>query len=306
MASAREVDQRPVTERMSFDAALKVACPSCGAAPGHRCRNIRPMWRTERGSRIRAGVMQGFPVRVDYPKGTLEVDPHNARRWQLVVETHDPAAQKSPKEMMAMTINNGDPDISEFDQHVGRSGRPYSLGHRIMYETPIKLFGGSPQHILDIGFGIGYGLKRMLEEKVIASYVGFEPDEKSFRHVSNEFGIGSPPLQGPSIFLIRGGFPPDDVQARVIPRNLQQAFLIEVIEHIPLDEHVRFLAAVRRVLPDDGTLWMSTPDLAKNEHGARSVGPFRALDGWLSILHRTGFRNVTVHAEQWTTLYICQ
>ncbi len=188
-----------------------------------------------------------------------------------------------------MTINDGKAEISEYDRMKGRSGQPYSLGHRIMYDFPIKLMTETKQRILDVGFGIGYGLEKMVVKGIIADYVGIEPDDRSFAYVAGKPWAGN-------VRLIHGAFP----EAATGVRPAQQVFCIEVIEHVAMGEHIRFLAGLRALVEPGGTLWLSTPDATKNAHGAR------AAPDWESCILAAGFRRCTIHEEQWTTMFVCQ
>jgi hypothetical protein len=181
----------------------------------------------------------------------------------------------------------------EYDKLQRRGFRPYSEGHRIMYDFPLQLLrrvrrSEEPLNILEAGFGIGYGLNKMVEGGVIGEYIGYEPDRDSYRYVAEAHG------QDPRLTLINAEFAADGRTAFA-----DHTFCIEVIEHVPVDHHLKFLSALRRVTR--GTLWLSTPCKDRcPEHGAR---PCRQ---WRSLIRDAGFDNVVAHNDQWTTLYVCQ
>lgn len=176
-----------------------------------------------------------------------------------------------------------------------RGYRPYSAGHQAMYEVPLALMRRNERSkqvylILDVGFGIGWGLDRMIEEGIVGSldsYVGYEPDRESFDFVAGRHGHHSSVTLINEPFRAASGIPYDHV------------FCIEVIEHVPLDEQDLFLTALCKAACG-GTLWLSTPDSDRCDHGVRPTAE------WRQMLARAGFGNVTVHQDQWTTLYICQ
>lgn len=155
-----------------------------------------------------------------------------------------------------------------------------------MYEVPIRLLSGKQWSIREAGFGIGWGLDRMVEAKIIRTYSGCEPCADSFNYVKQNRG------GRPNVFLSPEPFRRDGAV-------YDHVFCIEVIEHVPLDGHARFLEDLRA--STGRTLWMSTPDVRKH----RSEG-VRTCDEWKALLHAAGFRDVTVHTEQWTVLFIAQ
>jgi len=182
-------------------------------------------------------------------------------------------------------------DCREYAAAAKRDFRPYSLGHRIMYETPLTLLtrnarADSRFAILEAGFGIGYGLDRMVEHGVIGRYLGFEPDPESFAYVKDRHGGTAGVDLRPTAF------------AECDP-VFDHAFCIEVIEHVPRDDHRDFLLALRRSLKTSGTLWLSTPDMARSTHGVRTA------DEWRMMLTTAGLRALHFDA-QWTDLFVCQ
>lgn len=178
----------------------------------------------------------------------------------------------------------GSLDCNEYENLMRRRGCDYSAGHRVMYETPIRLLSGKRRNILEAGFGIGWGLERMIEAGIIEKYTGFEPNKDSFNYVAAR-------MNRPEVDLRRGGF--------VRQPATDHVFCIEVIEHVPMDGHAGFLADLRASTAK--TLWMSTPDIRK--HPSEGV---RTCDEWKTLLKAAGFADVTLHREQWTVLFIAQ
>lgn len=179
----------------------------------------------------------------------------------------------------------GSLDCNEYENLMRRNGGDYSAGHCVMYETPIKLLSGKKRSILDVGFGIGWGLDQMVKAGIIGNYTGFEPNADSFAYTAKRH------RDRPDVELIHGPFKPT--------KKHDHVFCIEVIEHVPMEHHAGFLAALRG--STEKTLWMSTPDMRK--HPGEGV---RTWEGWRAMLHEAGFDNVTYHREQWTVLFIAQ
>lgn len=179
----------------------------------------------------------------------------------------------------------GSLDCNEYASLVRRKFADYSLGHRIMYETPIKLLTGKKRTIIEAGFGIGWGLDRMIEADIISDYVGCEPHPESFQYVFNRHG-GRPGIKLNHEPFGRGFGHADHV------------FCIEVIEHVPMERHAAFIQALRE---SGKTLWMSTPDVER----VPSEGVRKASE-WKGLLKAGGYSEVTTHKEQWTTLFVAQ
>ncbi|MCW5695788.1 MAG: methyltransferase domain-containing protein [Bauldia sp.] len=186
-------------------------------------------------------------------------------------------------------------EAKEFRELKRRRFKPYSAGHQAMYEVPLALMKRNDRSaarylILEIGFGIGWGLDRMVENGIVGAldrYVGYEPDEESFDFVFARHGKRS------GITLINAAF------GAVSGLPFDHIFCIEVIEHVPAVEHAGFLGSLRSA-SRSGTLWLSTPDSQRNDHGVRPAAEWRAM------LKNAGFSDVTVHQDQWTTLFVCQ
>jgi cyclopropane fatty-acyl-phospholipid synthase-like methyltransferase len=177
-------------------------------------------------------------------------------------------------------------DCNEYDNLKRRNFEPYSDGHQVMYEVPIALLANKRWTICEAGFGIGWGLGRMIEEGIVAQYVGFEPCADSFEYV-RKIHHGNEQLT-----LHKRGF-------EYPGQKFDHVFCIETIEHVPMDGHAKFLSDLRKTT--GRTLWFSTPDIRK--HKTEGV---RIWEEWKTMLHEAGFRDVTVHREQWTVLFVAQ
>ena len=177
-------------------------------------------------------------------------------------------------------------DCNEYQALVDRKFKPYSIGHRRMYDAPIELMRGKKRRILDVGFGIGYGLEKMIEADIIDWYLGFEPCQDAFSYVASKAYPRPVRFYGNAYCG----------QAAEIP--FDRAFCIEVIEHCSDDEANKMLQDLRQDV--SGILFLSTPPAEENSHGKFTRAQM------YSMLKEAGFRDVAVLPDQWTTLYIAQ
>lgn len=191
-------------------------------------------------------------------------------------------------------------DSREYDRLKGRNFKPYSAGHRAMYEKGVAItqrdHEGGTANIFEAGFGIGWGLEYMLAKGVVNSYVGCEPNADSY----NWTGKQVVKYNHEGLWLKHAPFSPsmaeDLVRQGVAPFDV--AFCIEVIEHVPMDEQLAFLKGLYQMAP---TLFFSTPDIDRvPKEGVRTTAE------WSKLLHRAGFRSVEVDRSQWTHLYVCR
>lgn len=184
----------------------------------------------------------------------------------------------------------GTPDSREYDRLKERNFRPYSKGHRYMYEEAIRQISAredGPVTILEAGFGIGWGLERMIESGIVLTYLGCEPNKDSFDYVAGRI------VPEATYELIHAPFT-RDLTAKVF----DYAFCVEVIEHVPMDAHPEFLKALRDRCE---VLYFSTPDKQRvPKEGVRTTAE------WVRLLNAAGFSNVTVDKSKWTYLYRCE
>lgn len=154
-----------------------------------------------------------------------------------------------------------------------------------MYKTAIALLAGDdvqPASILEVGAGIGYGLGLMLENELVGTYTGVEPNVESYTYLRSVY---------PQVNLINESFEDAIVAAA------DYTFCIEVIEHVPDDDVNYFLRKLR--LLTDKNLFFSTPDSSRSSHGKYTTAT------WVSLLRDAGF-DVAACNRQWTTFYLCQ
>lgn len=186
------------------------------------------------------------------------------------------------------TIPRAQP-FDEVKHHEERQGQPYSLGHRIMYDTPAAFLRNTRGRVLDVGHGIGYGLQALLRTRAFAEYVGCEIDPRC-----QDFAAAMPESRSRGVSLIRAGWPQAAAQ---ITGQFDHAFCIEVIEHVEPAEAPAFLAAIQARAR---TLWISTPESDRSSHGIYTAQEMQGL------LSASGFVSIVTLREQWTTLYIAQ
>ena len=164
---------------------------------------------------------------------------------------------------------------NEYRRLQRRDFKEYSLGHQKMYTVPIELLKNvtAKYRILDVGFGIGFGLERMLEAGIVESYVGVEPVADSFAYVREKFG------SLPNIRLV------NDDWLTVSETNLEPAdyvFCIEVVEHLPEQVVGPFLRKLARFTKR--ALFLSTPDCERSSHGTRTERQ------WIGALSAAGLK----------------
>jgi hypothetical protein len=190
------------------------------------------------------------------------------------------------KNVIPEGLTMGTLNSREYRALKGRKFQPYPEGHRRMYEIPIELMRGNQYRIYEAGFGIGWGLDQMVAANIIEHYVGCEPDQESYEYVHKRHGHRE------NVTLVRASFVPPELPP------FDFSFCIEVIEHVPMQEHASFLEGLRRLGP---RLWFSTPDIERHaEEGVRTTAE------WMSLLRRAGFEVVSVNTDHWTYLYECR
>lgn len=179
-------------------------------------------------------------------------------------------------------------DSREFDMLKRRGFRDYSVGHQRMYTFPIDRLRGKRYRIFEAGFGIGFGLRKMLEADIVERFIGCEPNLDSYNYTFGLFGTR------PEVTLHHCPF-----GQPVLPTPpADHTFCIEVIEHVPADAHAEFLSLLRACGP---RLWLSTPDIARQPREG-----VRTTEEWEAMLRAAGFDKVDVDRSQWTHLFACE
>lgn len=190
----------------------------------------------------------------------------------------------------------------EYDQLVRRGFRPYSDGHQRMYLSAIERIKNdiadprserpNGARIFEAGFGIGFGLTKMQGAGIIERYFGVEPNLASFNYTK---GLSVPG----DITLTNEAFSQAVADRITVGAHARfdEAFCIEVIEHVPMDLHLQFLIALRQMAP---RLWFSSPCKTKSREGVRNVKE------WQTLLRQAKFTTVKVNRDNWTYLYECK
>lgn len=174
---------------------------------------------------------------------------------------------------------------NEYRDHVLRGGRDYSVAHQVLYLAPIMLIAGKPCSILDVGVGIGFGLRHMLEANCLGAYTGYEPCRESYDYVVSEFGDNS------RVTLINEPFTGTNA-------SYDYTFCIETIDSIA-DEDARINVLHQISLATYKTLFLSSPDRSRDDRGVYTEHEM------VRRLYKAGFDNVIPVAERWTNFYIC-
>jgi hypothetical protein len=237
------------------------------------------------------------------------------------------ATQQDPENLVPRYMRPAQTDaLNEALLHDRRQGRPYSEGHRKMYDAVLELLSGQnlpPLDILEVGTGIGYGLDAMVKRRLVKNYLGLEPDPATYKHIQHLL-MGGPSKFGragigkgiPSVtYAAKHSYNTEIEEVRIINtdwplrsdlspaaywpggRDYDYSFCIEVIEHVRPDLVPAFLAELHQVT--QRALFLSTPNALTSPHGVATV------DEWRRVIDLAGFDVVAIE-RQWTTLYICQ
>ena len=191
--------------------------------------------------------------------------------------------------------------MSEYSLHMKRGGKPYSKGHRLMYDAAIALLADRPAKILEVGTGIGVALRALMKANAVSRYVGFEPASDTAKFCNDHFHhwahMEIPGYTPQKVRVIPVAFEntPDEAVVASLGGNADYALCIEVIEHVPAPFRLPVLEKIRR-LTDRG-LFLSTPSRETCKHG--KMTPVEVAD----LMTKAGFRTSWVE-WQWTTFFI--
>ena len=174
---------------------------------------------------------------------------------------------------------------SEYDAMMKRKGKPYSDGHRAMYDTVGTLLRNVPASILDVGCGIGYGFEALRNCNNVKHYVGIDPDGKCIDFCQRTYD--------------RHAFKRLSLAEFCAVRFELYDFVlcIEVFEHVPPAIRLEFLEQLRSLAKKN--LFLSTPNILQHKHGV--ISPPDMMDE----LGKVGFTTVCVE-HQWTVFYLAQ
>lgn len=188
-------------------------------------------------------------------------------------------------------------ESKEYDRLVRRKFKDYSVGHQRMYTKAIdgiKLAHSNPVRIFEAGAGIGFGLTKMVEAGVVHSYTGCEPNRASYDYTAG-LVAGFKPLR--HIDLYHDSFDQTMADGLTAHGQYDEAFCIEVIEHVPMDKQLEFIIALRQMAP---RLWFSTADKTQSKEGVRTQKE------WATLLKQARFTDIRVDVSEWTHLYECR
>lgn len=182
-------------------------------------------------------------------------------------------------------------EMSEYDHHISREGKPYQPMHRAMYKTIVELLRNRPASILEVGFGIGYGLDLLLKANCIDKYLGIENDEKSFKYVADKM------LGNEKIDLLFDNWINVNIPEKY--NIFDFTLCIEVIEHLPFSQLIRFLKKLQKYTRR--TLFLSTQDKDIGSHGIYTKKEV------ITALEHSGFKKILdIEWQLPHTLFICK
>ena len=160
-----------------------------------------------------------------------------------------------------------------------------------MYTAVAEMLSDRPAKILEVGFGIGYGLKTLIDAKCCGRYLGIEIEKDCCEFVE-------PLSKDNNLKLINGNWLTiDDSEFKFLAGKADFSLCIEVIEHIASFNRQRFVA--RLFDHTDKALFLSTPNINTNGHGVMTAEETRLL------ILSAGFKSVVYIEWQWTTFFIC-
>lgn len=179
-------------------------------------------------------------------------------------------------------------ECNELNALKSRNFKDYSIGHQKMYTVPIDLLTvekAPPLDIIDVGFGIGFGIEKILNAGIVKRYYGVEPCLDSYNYVKTRYGNDN------RLVLEHVGW----LQANP-PFEADYVFCIEVIEHVDEKDIPEFLKKLEAYTVKN--LFLSTPNKQTSAHGIKTTSDWRLL------LKAAGFEDVVYIERQWTTLFI--
>ena len=168
-------------------------------------------------------------------------------------------------------------DTNEYELYESRGFQDYSLGHQKMYTLPIQFLQDKDQrwNVIDVGVGIGFGVRKMLEAGILARYVGVEPHPLSYGYLAQQEWPAHVKIH-PSGWL---DLPEDQLMLA------DYMFCIEVIEHVDGTFELRSTVAVHAAQS-----WFWTDRWQRMEHQAEAdiaagrTASFETVDEFLSDL----------------------
>jgi len=147
---------------------------------------------------------------------------------------------------------------NEVKKHRGRNGRPYSDAHRGKYRVTSDTLKDKPANILEIGVGIGCGLKRFLDKNCVEKYYGVEATEDCIPFLKNELKS----YDQSKIKIINDDWL--NVDEEIVRKYFSNdkadfSLCIEVIEHNPPEKYVEFLGKIHSLTKE--MFFLSTPNM---------------------------------------------
>jgi len=179
--------------------------------------------------------------------------------------------------------------MNEYKNLVARKFQAYSQPHCALYGVIAEMLSYHPARVLEVGFGIGYGIQQLIQKNCLKYYVGIEPDKENYDYVMHQSKM--PNLDR----LINSGWLEADIGTEMFDFTL----CIEVVEHTPKNLISQFVKKLHD--HTKGVLFLSTPDINTNRHGIFTKAEI------VEALKLSGFKDVVdIEWQIPFTLYMCK
>ena len=183
---------------------------------------------------------------------------------------------------------------NEYKKHLGRNSRPYSDAHRGKYRVIVELLKDKPANILEIGVGIGWGLKKLFKKNCVNKYFGVEITKDCIKFLDNQlksYDKNKFKIVNDDWLNVSG----EEVKKYFNGEKADFTCCIEVIEHNPTDRYLEFLEKIHGLTKN--MFFLSTPHGGK--HSKLSV------EECTKILKESGFQSVISFVWNGTPFYMC-
>jgi len=183
--------------------------------------------------------------------------------------------------------------MDEYEHLIAREGKNYSLMHQAIYKVIAEMLRNKPANILEVGSGIGYGIKVLLEANAIKSYEGIEVSDRCCRYINDTISNTDICIYNEDFFDI------DLTKLKLYNTGYDFTLCIEVIEHIEKADSVLIMLEELRKLTKN-VLFLSTPKAERDKHGKFTGEEMK------NMLNEIFVHYVEIEWQLPHTLYICQ
>ncbi len=187
---------------------------------------------------------------------------------------------------------------NEYEKYLKRKGRPYSDAHRSKYRVIAELLKDKPANILEIGPGVGWGLRKLLKKNCIKKYLGIEAVKDCVNFLNKQFK-SSLKKNVKIIYKDWLSSSEKEIKEYFSEDKIDFVLCIEVIEHnvYDLSEYLKFLKKIHKITKRN--LFYSTPNREADNHGKLTHNES------IELLTKVGFKSIGVVMWRGTPLYIC-